>query len=404
MKQGAASPLVTTSEGPTDHVRLARRRARQRRSGQDSSRASRPSVYRPARISPGSAIGFTAAGVCFDCSPTSGRPIVIGPGGGSFTLDFGPQVAGPRISGTVRDAAGAAPLSTISIELYSPLGRLLGTATSDLAGHYVIRDPNSFATPFTIAPGSYYLRTRNNRGYVDEAYPDVVCVDCDIRIGTPVVVGSTDVTGIDFTLAAGGVVAGTVTDADGVALGGVPVSFFTAAGTLAGQALATSGGYFSASLPPGELSGARGTDGDARGRSLQRAAVHERCLQRDGWDADRRHGRSARLEHQLHAGELQRDDAVAAAPRVWRDRQHLPAGVLDEWRRRPLCLPGRHRRRCHPGSLSPRRPGFSMGRRPSRAVTRSRWAWSTPTAAPRRARTRSTCRSARSHCRRRVRP
>ena len=94
------------------------------------------------------------------------------PGSGPIAFDFGPAVTSARVSGTVRDAAGAAPLSTITVELYSPLGRLLGTATSDLAGHYVIRDPNSFATPFTIAPGSYYLRTRNNRGYVDEVYPD----------------------------------------------------------------------------------------------------------------------------------------------------------------------------------------------------------------------------------------
>ena len=219
MKQGAASPMVTTSEGQLTMF--------------DSRGVELVSAVRASFFSGQQAIGLPPGtyfarlgdrlhgrGVCFDCSPTSGRPIVVGPGSGPIAFDFGPAVTSARVSGTVRDAAGAAPLSTINVELYSPLGRLLGTATSDLAGRYVIRDPNSFATPFTIAPGSYFLRTRNNRGYVDEAYPDVVCVDCDIRNSTPVVVGTTDVTGIDFTLAAGGVVAGTVTDADGVVLGG----------------------------------------------------------------------------------------------------------------------------------------------------------------------------------------
>ncbi len=251
MKQGAASPLVTTSEGPMTMF--------------DARGVELVAAVRAAFFSGQQAIGLPPGtyfarlgdrlhgrGVCFDCSPTSGRPIVIGPGGGSFTLDFGSAGRRARAS---QERSGMPPAWRLSARSASSSTR--PSAVCSARRPPILPATTSFGIPIRsplrsrLRRDRYYLRTRNNRGYVDEAYPDVVCVDCDIRIGTPVVVGTTDVTGIDFTLAAGGVVAGTVTDADGVALGGVPVSLFTAAGTLAGQALATSGGYFSASLPPG---------------------------------------------------------------------------------------------------------------------------------------------------------
>ena len=146
-------------------------------------------------------------GLCLDCPPTSGQPIVVGPGSGLFPrLRSGCHQS--RVSGTVRDAAGATPLSTISVELYSRTRTICSASgTSDLTGHYVIRRSQFVARP-ADAPGSYYLRTRNHRGYVDEVFPDALCVGCDVRIGTAIVLGTSEVSGIDFTLGAGGVVSG----------------------------------------------------------------------------------------------------------------------------------------------------------------------------------------------------
>jgi Carboxypeptidase regulatory-like domain/Putative Ig domain len=86
---------------------------------------------------------------------------------------------------------------------------------------------------------------------VDEIYADVACAASDMRRGTPVVVGATDVTGIDFTIAAGGVLAGVVTDTTGVGVADVPVSVFDAAGTLVEQATSSATGSFRVTVPPG---------------------------------------------------------------------------------------------------------------------------------------------------------
>ena len=76
---------------------------------------------------------------CPDCPPTSGTPIVLEPNMAGFTVSVAPA-SGVQVSGTVRDAAGANPLSTIGVELYTDGGRLVGATSSDLSGRYVFFD------------------------------------------------------------------------------------------------------------------------------------------------------------------------------------------------------------------------------------------------------------------------
>ena len=107
---------------------------------------------------------------------------------------------------------GAAALSTITVEVLSGAGQVIGRAVTDLFGHYSVGP---------LAPGAYFARTSNDRGYVDEVYDNQLCATCDPRTGTPVIVGSgSDVAGIDFALASGGILSGAVADSDGPALGG----------------------------------------------------------------------------------------------------------------------------------------------------------------------------------------
>jgi Putative Ig domain/Carboxypeptidase regulatory-like domain len=177
---------------------------------------------------------------CRDCPPTSGTPVVV-----PATTAIMPSAAPPavrRMSGIVSDASSLAPLSTITVELVTGTGRVVGSALSTLFGTYTID---------AVEPGTYFARTRNDRGYVDELYSERTCGTCDARTGTPIAVASSDVSDIDFTLAAGGVIAGATGDATGFAVGNVPVSLFDAGGTLRDHTVADATGRYSFNVPAG---------------------------------------------------------------------------------------------------------------------------------------------------------
>jgi hypothetical protein len=181
---------------------------------------------------------------CAECPPTDGRPFIVNPdlsitgppnfGITGFTLPYG-------IKGIVTNAAGGAPLSTITVEIVSSSGTVAGRATTDLLGRYRVTQ---------LAPGTFFARTVNDRGFVDEVYADAACGTCDARLGTPVVISASgDISGIDFALAAGGIVSGQVTDTVGIALGNVPVSLYGAATTFVGVKTTSGTGLYRATLP-----------------------------------------------------------------------------------------------------------------------------------------------------------
>jgi hypothetical protein len=175
---------------------------------------------------------------CLGCPPTAGVPVIVGPNGTNGAPTF--TVPSRRVSGTITNVAGGGPLSTVSVELVTPSGMVVGTALSDLFGRYTVSK---------IAAGTYFARTVNDRGFVDEIYSDAGCGTCDPRTGTPVVVGASDIAGIDFALAAGGTVAGLVADTTGVVLGNVPVSLFSGTTTFAGVKKSSASGRYRVTLP-----------------------------------------------------------------------------------------------------------------------------------------------------------
>ncbi len=179
---------------------------------------------------------------CPACPPTSGTPIVIGPDwpDAVVTVDV---ASTRRLTGTVRDGSMTG-LSTINVELYSASGQLMESVSSDVLGNYVF---------LTVAPGTYYLRTRNNRGFIDEAYSEIECAACDVRTGTAVTVAGADVVGIDFSLAPGGGIAGLVTDTTGFAVGGATVSVFTPTGELSATSITDALGQYRVTVPAGSF-------------------------------------------------------------------------------------------------------------------------------------------------------
>src|SRR6185503_5016859 len=120
--------------------------------------------------------------------------------------------------------------------------RLIASAGSDAVGAYLIGRG--------LPAGLYYARTTNTRGYVNEVYNNRDC--CNARLGNPVSVteGATTA-GIDFSLALGGTLRGTVTDdLTGAPLSGIGVSIFDSAGRFVASGSTDMRGFY---LPDGGL-------------------------------------------------------------------------------------------------------------------------------------------------------
>jgi hypothetical protein len=177
---------------------------------------------------------------CVDCPPTAGVPIVVARGGNSSQPTFTTPTR--RVSGTITAVSGGAPLSTVTVELVSSSGKVVGSALSDFLGHYTVT---------ALGAGTYFARTVNDRGFLDEVYADAACGTCDPRVGAPILVSSSDITGIDFALAQGGVLSGLVSDTAGIVLNKVPVSVFAGTTTFAGVKTSSASGRYRLTVPAG---------------------------------------------------------------------------------------------------------------------------------------------------------
>jgi hypothetical protein len=127
--------------------------------------------------------------------------------------------------------------------MISGSGLVIASAVTDITGRFFVD---------FLPPGTYFARTVNDRGFVDEVFDNQLCATCDPRLGTPIVVTTgTDVTGIDFALATGGLISGSIIDTAGFSVAGVPVSIFDSVGTLVGRRRSSTFGQFHISLPAG---------------------------------------------------------------------------------------------------------------------------------------------------------
>lgn len=121
---------------------------------------------------------------------------------------------GARIAGTVTDLA-AAPLAGVVVAVHGASGVFSVSAMTDADG--------GWATPEGLPPGTYYARTGGEN--VDELWDDLPCEPfCSVTSGTQIVVGTSDVGGVDFALARLGAITGAVVEAgSGLPLAGVTV-------------------------------------------------------------------------------------------------------------------------------------------------------------------------------------
>ena len=185
------------------------------------------------------------------CRVTEGVGVAVAAGGETNGIDFG-LAPGGVIAGTVTAAGSGAPLPGVSVTVYivDPGRGYWGTSsTTDASGAFAKAG---------LPTGTYYVRTSNNLGYIDELHSDLpcpggACSPYTNGTGVAVTVGATT-NGIDFGLATGGSVTGTVTVAGTeTPLAGVTVQVYNAAGTSVGSVTTNaSGGYVKSGLPTGK--------------------------------------------------------------------------------------------------------------------------------------------------------
>ncbi len=182
------------------------------------------------------------------CTATSGTAITVTVGMTTSGIDFG-LARGGGITGTVTDAGTGLPLANVDVDIYSSAGSYVTYGYTNSSGVYT-----SYRG---LSSGTYYARTWNASGYIDELYNNISCPggSCTVTSGTPIsVTAGTTTTGIDFGLAAGGRISGTVSDAGtGLPLGGVYVYVYNSAGSSMTYGRTDCMGVYTtySGLPPG---------------------------------------------------------------------------------------------------------------------------------------------------------
>ena len=158
------------------------------------------------------------------CDLTLGDDILVAAGVTTPGINF-ELAKGGRISGTVTEDGTGTPLERVFIDLFTPTGEFISNPSSDSMGEYL-----SPALP----AGTYFARTWNDQGYVNELYDDVPCFGCVLTSGTPIVVTAGTITeDIDIDLGQGSQIAGTVTqDGGGGPIEGIHVEIFSSSGQL----------------------------------------------------------------------------------------------------------------------------------------------------------------------------
>ncbi len=186
---------------------------------------------------------------CGACDPTevgTPMPVTIGVTTGGY--DFALAIGG-RITGTVRNAS-LVPLANVEITIFDSTGENVESGFTDASGNY---------TSGGLLTGSYYVGTQNGLGLVDRIWNNIPCANarCNPTQGgtlVAVVIGGAT-GGVDFILAPGGRITGTVTNA----VGGAPlgtdafVGLGDATGTFIGGANINpgTGAYTIRGVPPG---------------------------------------------------------------------------------------------------------------------------------------------------------
>ena len=179
------------------------------------------------------------------CNPTFGTPVAVTTGSTTPGIDFLLDKGG-RIGGQVTSTAGGAPISLTTVQVVNATGTTVSTGFTDASGLYI--------SNAGLLAGTYFLRTSNSQGFVNEIFPDIPCVGtvCPASGGTAVSVSLGTTTTVNIDLAPGGRVSGSILDdTTSAPVTGASVSILNSAGvTLTSGTVDPLGNYITgAGLP-----------------------------------------------------------------------------------------------------------------------------------------------------------
>ncbi|MEO8276840.1 MAG: carboxypeptidase regulatory-like domain-containing protein [Thermoanaerobaculia bacterium] len=164
----------------------------------------------------------------------TGDPIAVAVAATTSGIDLA-LPAGATVSGLVI-GPGAAPLADVLVEVRNSSGSIVVYGRSSASGAWV--------TGEGLPPGTYFARTSSS--FVDELWQELPCEPgCTASAGTPIVLGSGNFTGIDFTLARLGAISGTIVESGTLLpLADVAVSARDSKGAFAGFGNSAADGTF----------------------------------------------------------------------------------------------------------------------------------------------------------------
>ena len=172
---------------------------------------------------------------------TTGSGVSVGAGAVTPWINFPllrTGVTSGTITGTVREAVSGLPLAGVTVTAFTYSGETAATAVTDAAGGYTVE---------ALPRGTYRVQTGNPESWVPQTWSGTNCTaGCSPTTGwtVPLVPGS-PVTGVNFSLVASGIIAGTIRDARTAApLAGVTVLVFDSTGkSLAWPVTDAAGAY-----------------------------------------------------------------------------------------------------------------------------------------------------------------
>jgi hypothetical protein len=169
------------------------------------------------------------------CVTTAGTAIAVAEPLATGGIDFA-LAPGGAISGKVTRSGTTTAIAGVFVDLFDDGGSLVASGVSVTGGTYRVSG---------LASGTYYVCTFNTLGYSDETWDDIP--GCVKTSGTPIgVTAPSETGGIDFGLAPGGAISGTVTEVGtGTPLASVFIDVHNAAGAFLAFAVTGAGGDYS---------------------------------------------------------------------------------------------------------------------------------------------------------------
>lgn len=181
------------------------------------------------------------------CNPTTGS--VINVAGTAITTgrDFALERS-VTVSGVVTDGG---PAANVPVEIYGQIGNFLRSTVTNASGQFTFQE---------LAPGRFFVRTRNTTGRVDDLFYDALLPDnvsptkpncvgfaCQVRLGTPITLGAgSSFTTANLSLAAPAVISGTVSNLGTTGpMSGVSMQLLDARGAVVANASTSAAGAFS---------------------------------------------------------------------------------------------------------------------------------------------------------------